>query len=152
MKKITLVGWILVNALFVQGQQQSSSGVKLLAKVKGKSILLRWAPTNSSAWLLGNKSGYKIDRYLITNKNQVIAKPTRLSLTSLPLKPKQVSEWAPDAAKNDYSAIAAQAIYGTSFHVNMSQTPSMSYVVNRTQEQEQRFSFALFAADHSFQT
>lgn len=151
MKKFLFIGWILSQALMVVGQQQTS-GVKLLAKVKGKSILLRWAPTNSSAWLLGNKNGYKIDRYLITNKNQVVGKPTRIQLTPAPLKPRPKEQWEADAKRNDYSAIAAQAIYGSSFQVSMPQSPSMSEVVSRTQEQEQRFSFALFAADHSFQT
>jgi hypothetical protein len=150
-KSLFIISCILSQALMVVGQQQKS-GVKLLAKVKGKSILLRWAPTNPSAWLMGNKNGYKIDRYLITNKNQVVGKPTRIQLTPVPLKPRPKEQWEADAKRNDYSAIAAQAIYGSSFQVTMPQSPSMSEVVSRTQEQEQRFSFALFAADHSFQT
>src|SRR5258708_36182485 len=88
----------------------------------------------------------------MNRKNEVIKKPERILITPAPLKPKPLEQWKTDAEKNDYSAIAAQAIYGSSFQVTLPQNGSFTEVVNRSKEQEQRFSFALFAADHSFQT
>ncbi|MBS1506690.1 MAG: hypothetical protein JSS79_08595 [Bacteroidetes bacterium] len=149
MKNILLfVTCLLLNTLLFA---QEKPAVKLLAKVKGKSILLRWAPTTSGAWSQGNKYGYKIDRYLITGQGKVVGKPVRLSLTPVALKPRPLDDWKADA-KNDYSAIAAQAIYGSSFQVTMSENAGLSEVVNRSRELEQRYSFTLFAADHSFKT
>lgn len=150
MKHLYLFIGIFFLSSFAVAQQ--NPGVKLLAKVKGKSILLRWAPTNSSAWSQGNKYGYHIDRYQITGKNKPVGKPVRVSLTPAPLKPKPLDAWRADAAKNDYSAIAAQAIYGSSFEVSMSENASLSEVINRSKELEQRYSFTLFSADHSFKT
>lgn len=127
-------------------------GVKLLAKPSNGSILLRWAPTNSLTWSQANQNGYYIERYAITRKHEVLKKPEKVLLTSKPLRPKPLVQWRADAQKNDYSAVAAQAIYGSSFQVTLPQNGSLAEVVNRSKEQEQRFSFALFAADHSFQT
>lgn len=131
---------------------QERPGVKLLAKSKDQAILLRWAPTNSFTWLQGNLKGYHIERYTISRKKEILRKPEKILLTSSPLKPRPVNQWKSDAEKNKYSAIAAQSIYGSTFQVQLSQNGSLGEVVNRSKEQEQRFSFALFAADHSFQT
>lgn len=146
---ITLSSCILLGTL---AHAQQKPGVKLLAKVKDGSVLLRWAPTNSLTWSQANQKGYRIERYVITRKNDIIKKPEKIFLTPSPLKPKPLEQWRSDAKENDYSAIAAQAIYGSSFEVTLPQNGSLTEVVNRSKELEQRFSFALFAADHSFQT
>lgn len=127
-------------------------GVKLLAKPKNGFILLRWAPTNSMTWLQANQNGYYVERYVITRKNEVLKRPEKILLTPRPLKPKPLEQWRSEAEKNDYTAVAAQAIYGSSFQVTLPRNGSLTEVVNRSKEQEQRFSFALFAADQSFQT
>ncbi len=150
MRRILLLSYCVFFSMIATAQQKP--GVKLLAKSKSGSILLRWAPTNSFAWTQANQKGYRIERFTIARRNEVVKKPEKLLLTSVPLKPKPLEQWKTDAEKNDYSAIAAQAIYGSSFQVTLPQNGSFTEVVNRSKEQEQRFSFALFSADHSFQT
>src|SRR5260221_5871800 len=150
MRRILLLSYCVFFGMIASAQQKP--GVKLLAKSKSGSILLRWAPTNSFAWTQANQKGYRIERFTIARRNEVVKKPEKFLLTSAPLKPKPLEQWKTDAEKNDYSAIAAQAIYGSSFQVTLPQNGSFTEVVNRSKEKEQRFSFALFSADHSFQT
>src|SRR5258708_33903056 len=115
MRHLLTISYCILFSTLAIGQQKP--GVKLLAKAKGGTILLRWAPTNSLTWLQANQKGYRIERYLMTRKNEVIKKPERILITPAPLKPKPLKQWKTDARKNDYSAIAAQAIYGISFQV-----------------------------------
>lgn len=150
MKPILLFSFCVFFGMSASAQQKP--GVKLLAKAKGKSILLRWAPTTSSTWLQGNQKGYQVERYTISRNKEILRKPEKIFLTPSPLKPKPLEQWKSDAEKNNYSAVAAQAIYGGSFQVTLPQNGSFTEVVNRSKELEQRFSFALFVADHSFQT
>ncbi|HTH56130.1 MAG TPA: hypothetical protein VL728_08780 [Cyclobacteriaceae bacterium] len=123
-----------------------------MAKPKDGSILLRWAPTNSMTWLRANKNGYYVERFVITRKNEILKKPEKILLSAKPLKPKPLEHWRSEVEKNDYSAVAAQAIYGSSFQATIPQNGSFTDIANRSKEQEQRFSFALFAADCSFET
>ncbi len=151
MKRSSLIFFILFFTAPFAGAQVKS-GVKLLAKAKGKVILLRWAPTTSFAWSQGNQKGYWIERYSITRNKEILGKPEKVFLTNSTIKPRPLKEWEADAQSNDHSAIAAQAIYGSSFQASLSQASTLTEVANRSKELEQRFSFALLSADHSFQT
>jgi len=133
------------------GFAQERGSVKLLAKVKSNSILLRWAPTDPETWNQGNINGYQIERYTIA-KGTTLLKPEKIVLSKEPNKPKPLEEWSDDALVNKYSAIGAQAIYGKSFQVTTTNPNNLADIVNQSREQEQRFSFALFAADQSFST
>jgi uncharacterized protein len=150
MKKIV---YIFSICLFTAGvfAQEVGSSVKLLAKVKSNSILLRWAPTDRETWNQGNINGYQIERYTIA-KGTTLLKPEKTILNKAPYKPKPLEQWKSDALVNKYSAIAAQAIYGKSFQVTAANPNNLADIVNQSREQEQRFSFALFAADQSFTT
>jgi uncharacterized protein len=142
---------LTIGCFALDGFAQVRGAVKLLAKVKSNSILLRWAPTDPDTWSQGNTNGYQIERYTIA-KGTTLLKPERIILNKEPFKPKPLEQWKSDAMVNKYSAIAAQAIYGKSFQVTTANPNNLADIVNQSREQEQRFSFALFAADQSFTT
>src|SRR6187551_1586091 len=48
-------------------QQPASHSIKVLSHVKPDRVLLRWAPTDFTVWQLGNKYGYTIERFQLTN-------------------------------------------------------------------------------------
>jgi fibronectin type 3 domain-containing protein len=149
MKVLFRLGLLLCVAIGANAQQKPS--VKLLAKAKKDTILLRWGPTDPLTWQYANKNGYQVERYTITRGKTLLAKPERVLLTPRPLKPEPKERWEENVAVNDYSAIAGEAIFSSSFEVSApSQGPFE--VINKVQELEQRFSFALLAADHSFAT
>ncbi len=131
-------------------QQSEMAGIKLLAKAKRDTILLRWAPNNSSTWALANKYGYTVERFTITRGDQLLAPAEKSILTSQPLKPAALALWERDSL-NDYSMIAAEAIFSSSFDLSLP-SKGVYEVVAKTQENDQRYSFAMLAADHSFKT
>lgn len=146
--KVAFLFLLLLNAS--QSFSQNKSGVRLLARVKGKSIMLRWAPDAPAVWELGNKQGYVVERYTFNEKLENVHS-TKKVLSPLPVKPKGEKEWSEEIDKNDFSAVAAQCIFGSSLEIKKT-GGGIGEIIKRSQELEQRFSFALFAADQSFQT
>ena len=132
---------------------QQKHAVKLLAKSNGKAIMLRWAPIDALLWNYANKNGYVLERYTITRGEELLRTPEKTILNAPLIKPRPLPQWKADADQNDFSAIAAEAIYGTNFELK---TPAnragVFEMISKTKEQDQRFSMALFAADHSFKT
>lgn len=122
----------------------------LLAKARKDAIVLRWAPTDVRHWQLANKVGYRLERYTVTRGGEILRPPQKMLLSGS-VKPQPLAAWERLADGNDYAAIAAEALYGSEFEVGPLQ-PTPFEVVNRSRELEQRFSFALLAADHSFET
>lgn len=137
---------------FLSSLALAQGEVKLIARPKGKNILLRWAPTNPEVWSLANKNGYYVERFTIADGQTVLRNPTRVNLTPSPLKPSPLEQWKNEATRNSNAAIAAQALFGKTFEATITQSRGLADVINKTRELEQRFSFALFAADHSFET
>ncbi len=128
------------------------AGVKVMARVQGDTVMLRWGVTTPSAWLKANKHGYRIIRYTVSRDGVLISPPEKKLLTPSPILPSVLSAWEDVANNNDYAAILAQAIYGESFVVEgMQEEGDIGRIVNKSKEAEQRFSFALFAADMNFE-
>lgn len=126
--------------------------VKVIAHATKKSIMLRWGVTTPSAWKQANKQGYIIERKTIVVDKQILSAPIIKQLNTIPIKPKPMMEWKEFTEKNDYAAIAAQALYGEEFNVEMSEGDNgLMSILNLAQAIEQRFSFALYAADQNFE-
>lgn len=121
--------------------------IAVMARPSPGEIRLRWAPLSFAAWRLGNNSGYRIERYVITRKGVLISRPVKEILVES-LKPLPESQWEPMVRGNAYAAIAAQALFGDRFEVDLEKSDVIS-IVNKAQENEQRFAFALFSADMS---
>ncbi|OHX67497.1 hypothetical protein NH26_14650 [Flammeovirga pacifica] len=127
--------------------------IKVLGKVTESENHLRWAPNNSLSWDLLRKYGYKVERITTFRNGKLLDNPEKKWLINK-LLPKPEEEWgkAFDADTSDmYIAVAAQAIYGTSFDVSsssMNNSPLAS-IVHQVKEREARFSYALFGADQS---
>lgn len=122
--------------------------VSVTARPAKDSISLRWAPLNFKAWQSGNSNGYTIERYVMVRDGKVLRVPEKTTLTERPIKPLPEARWEPLVKKDKFAAIAAQALYGSSFELDMKQTDVFS-IVNKVRENEQRFAFALFSADMS---
>ncbi len=143
--EITCVFSIAQDSLYVEDQ------IAVLGRPSSDSITLRWAPLNFEVWQKGNNYGYVIKRYTIVRDSSVLLPPELQILNSDPIQPKKLDDWEPLVKRDKYSAIAAQAIYGDRFEVNLSESDIMT-IVNKSKEQEQRYSFALFCADMSATT
>lgn len=148
MKRYIVICLLLMSG--VVSAQTNQPTVKMIAKPREGTILLRWAPTSPMAWKFGNTYGYTIERYTITRAGKVLEKPEKKLMGQAPFKPMPLAGWQKVVDTSDYGAIVAQAIYGESFNTNLQQKGSAMDIVNRASELEQRFAYSLFSADRSF--
>lgn len=142
MKKIYLLLILLFSFLhFVSSQE-----LAIIARpAKSDSIMLRYAPVNKEIWKLGNTYGYVIERYTVLRSGAFLPDHEYRLLTPVPLKPQSLDIWEQYEDIDKYVAIAAECIFGES------SVPLISAVAiaQRYKEEENKFSFALYAADQS---
>lgn len=127
---------------------KKQSEIQVIARVQKDKILLRWAPGDALAWKKGNAYGYQLERYTVTRNNITLTTPEKVILGKA-LKPEPIENWEKLIEDNDNAAIVAQAIYGEDFAV--AGTDKLQNIINLSEESEQRFTFALFAADKDFE-
>ncbi len=126
-----------------------------VARASKTGIMIRWAPTDYSTWKQCNQYGYVIEKYTIVKNNQTLSKFEQ-SQTPVTLLPKPLAAWETLATNNDYAAAIAQALYGEDFDVTMTNnkpngTDPVSSMINETQKSDQRYTMAMYGADHSFE-
>ena len=138
-----------LNLVTTANAQQSSGGVKLLARPYADSVQLRWAPTNYDLWQAGLKNGYVIERYTILSNKELVKQSLATKKVFEVVKPWPKAAFEPFVDVDKYLGIAADAVYGENFTVNTGKVNSMFDIVNLSTEQSNRFSFALFSADMS---
>lgn len=124
--------------------------IQVIARVQKDKILLRWAVTTPIAWKKLNTYGYTIERYTVTRDNKTLPQPEKVVLAKA-FKPEPAETWEKIIENNDNAAIIAQALYGESFAVEGGGTSTIESIVNLSEENEQRFTFALFSADKDFE-
>ena len=127
--------------------------IQVIARPSLDSIALRWAPIDAAYWLAGNRYGYTIERYTLARNGKALTQPEKKVLTTTAITPYPEPQWEKVVKNNKYATIAAQALLGESFEIEMEHNKSSSTaIVNKVQENEQRFSIALFCADLSVST
>ena len=126
----------------------SIPSTRLLSRVQKNQILVRWAVDDAITWQKTNRSGFILEKYLFSKDGTRLKNPEKL--WAKPIKADPLETWQEIVETNDYAAIIAQAIYGESFEVGGSQG-ELADIVNIAKELEQRFSFALLAADMNFE-
>lgn len=122
-----------------------SERIAVIARPSADSITLRWAPLASYVWRWANTYGYRIERYTLARSGRLLPRVEKTVLTTA-VAPKSESDWERLVTTDKYAAIAAQALYGDRFEVDLHQSDIFT-IVNKVRENEQRFAFALFCAD-----
>ncbi|MEM9685918.1 MAG: hypothetical protein AAF934_03240, partial [Bacteroidota bacterium] len=125
--------------------------ISVIARATPDSVMLRWAIDQPAFWKRANTYGYSIERFTISRKGTLLNPPERKMLTTNPIKPLPLERWQTAVQTNDYAAILAQALYGEDFEVAGTEQGTLLSIVNKSRELDQRFSFALFAADMNFE-
>lgn len=126
---------------------QNTEVLAVTARPAHDSITLRWAPINFEVWQLGNSHGYRIERYVIARNGRLLQEQEKLMITTS-IKPFSEDLWKSMVSHDRYAAIAAQALFGERFEIDLNQSDVFT-IVNKVRENEQRFAFALFSADMS---
>lgn len=146
MKKSLILIFVLIS-IFAAGQKVDSKRQLQVAGFidKGK-VLLRWSPINPISWQRGNKSGYSVYRRVVIRDGKVLDKIDSTFIgTFLPLP---IDKWE-HFADSSHFAVAAEAIYGKGFEVT-TQSNNFFDMINKSREQDSRFSMGLLCADQSF--
>jgi len=149
MKKILLIaiaGFVAV-AGYAQQTAKKSEAIQVIARPSADSVVLRWAPIGTDQWLKANRAGYTIERFTLVRNNKVVQPVERKQLTTSPVKPLPEEQWQKFIG-NKYGLVAAQALYGETFEMNIDPGDVMQ-IVNKAKENEQRYSIAMFCADMS---
>jgi fibronectin type 3 domain-containing protein len=149
---LLIVACCLVQITMVKAQADSvqrMDPIQVVAMPSRDSIVLRWAPIATRYWIDANKRGYLIERYTLVRDGRALSKPEKRVLTPTSLRPYTEEQWIPVVQNNKYAAIAAQALLGDKFELDMKQGGDVFSIVNKVKENDQRFSIALFCADLS---
>lgn len=144
------MAWLVMLPVYAQQDsvivEEPQIVVMARPRQEGK-IMLRWAVTTPLAWRKLNEYGYELKRYTITRDNRTLPLPIEKTLGTFSSKP--LEEWLPWVERNDNAAVVAQSIYGEGFDIEgMDQ---LSAIINLAEEQEQRFTWGLYAADQDFE-
>ena len=146
--KYYIAALTLTTALAANGQEKAA--IKVITTSVNDGVIIRWAPTTPVAWQLANDYGYTLTRYTL-NPSDSLGYSEKVSLTPSGLYVLPETDWEGVANRDKWAAIAAQAIYGEDFVLADPGEGATSFV-NAAAEQENRFSFALLAADVSAPT
>ncbi|OQD43424.1 hypothetical protein BUL40_06225 [Croceivirga radicis] len=128
----------------------ANPAVKVIARSLEDRVLLRWAVDQPYAWKKANESGFLIERITIESNGLALDNGPRIVLTTQPLKPAPLEAWENLATQNQNAAILAQALYGQSFNATPPGNSTMTMVYTINEELEQRHTFALLAAEQSW--
>ncbi|MEW7279184.1 hypothetical protein ABW636_11380 [Aquimarina sp. 2201CG1-2-11] len=149
-----ILGFVFCLPVLVFGQANESKektpAIKVIAQTESNTIMLRWTVDQPVAWKRANTYGYTIERFTISRNGTILNPPERKLLTPTPLKPAPLEAWETMVANNDHAAILAQALYGERFEVGETEQGTLLQILNKAKELEQRFAFALFAADMNY--
>ena len=129
------------------GDSLAQDAIAVSAQPSHDSITLRWAPLDLNIWTVGNERGYRVERYVVSRNGIMLTVPEKAILHH-GLRPMEESHWMTLVQEDKYAAIAAQALFGDRFEVDLRQSDAFT-IVNKVRENEQRFAFALFSADMS---
>jgi len=139
----------LLLGTYVSGQEAIRYNQQMMTYVAGDSILLRWAPLNYETWKQGMKHGYTLERITLYAKGGILPANNRTNKVIGPIIPYSEKQWSNLMDRDNYAGIAAEAMYGESFELNAGEGNDVLRMFDVATEQQNRYSFALFAADMS---
>ena len=146
MKRVLFI--VIYSITFLAFSQENSS-LQMSKEVRKNSIALRWAVDTPVAWQKANNIGFQLERTTYLRNGKVLATPETKVLGTFKTPP--LEKWQEWVEKNDNAAIVAQAIYGETFETEISNNQNpIEGIANKAREIDDRFSFALMAADLDF--
>lgn len=146
MKKLVILFLLLTPSLWAQ----DTASVKIIARSLPNEVLLRWAVDQPLAWKKANEFGFWIERATISRNGEAVVPIERKQLVTQPLRPKPLEAWKTLALEDQNVAILAQALYGDTFEIKAPGN-QLGNIFAVNDELEQRFTFALVAAEQNYE-
>lgn len=134
----------------------SDGTLGLTARSFTDSVRLRWAPSAFPLWQELMEKGIYVDRYTLMRDGSTLPlaeRQQRRRLTPRPIRPAPEADFGALANQNRYAAIGGQSIYGERFQLGSGPATTEAYgaILNQAREDQNRFSFGLYAADLSWE-
>ena len=136
------------STFFGWGQLSVQSRIYVRTEVHSDKVLLRWIAGDAKSWQLLNKYGFKLERLTVARSGVVLDKPEVLLLAG-ELKPAESDKLKALVREFPMGAVVAQAVFGDNFEVSLGDSP-ISKAIALDEERQQRYLFALYAADLCF--
>jgi hypothetical protein len=122
--------------------------LRVKAQNYGDSIVVRWAPGNSTSWMLTQKNGFLFKRKVFRKGLKNIF--TLVDSSSVVIRPWNLDAWGNyfKSSHDSLAAVAAQMAFAKSLPFDKSkQGNSFNNLSEKYNEQESRFGFVLMLAD-----
>ena len=136
------------SAFFGWGKQSVQSRIYVRTEVHSDRVFLRWIAGDARSWQLLNKYGFKLERLTVARSGVVLEK-TEVLLLAEKLKPAESNKLKELVREYPMGAVVAQAVFGDNFEVSLGNSP-ISKAIALDEERQQRYLFALYAADLCF--
>lgn len=140
---------VLLFSLGLKAQELPQ--LQVIARATPEKVMLRWAVDSPLAWKTANTHGFVVERTTISRDNAAVLPLEKVLLTTAPLKPQPLEAWETLATVDQNAAVIAQALYGETFRTTAPAQGAMAEIFAVNQELEQRFTFALLAAEQNFE-
>jgi len=138
---ISIVIYVLYSSIAIAQEQGSTHyGVEILVQSNKNDVAIRWAPTAKETWVMGNVSGYVLERKRHDGKGWQLLKN---------VQPYTLAEWKSKTdTTNVNNAIAAQCLLGKR-KAQLSTNGGFSQYLTAAQEGDNKYVYALMAAEFS---
>ncbi|MHC1702728.1 MAG: hypothetical protein AB9846_02360 [Tenuifilaceae bacterium] len=146
MRKLLTVIIALVSINSIAQENSFNSTIQSSGLIEKGNVLLRWAPSSIISWQRGNSFGYSVYRSTVLRDGKTL--DNRDSILLGKFQPLPIERWEQFSDSNHF-AVAAEAIYGKGFEVT-TKSDNFFDMVNKSREQDSRFSMGLLCADQSF--
>lgn len=154
-----LILYFMVGHLPVSAQQDTtvvadtlrpSGAIEVLARADTDSVVLRWAPDNPAAWIKTRQSGFTVERAKVDTLSEFDSTAVQI-LNEQPITPWSLETWEQRVPDDDeFAMMAAEALYGERFVIEPLESGNpIEALRNASDELNNRFGFALLAADNS---
>ena len=146
MKQVILIVFLIGNVVY----SQETASVQVIARSLPNKVMLRWAVDQPLAWKKANEYGFLVERATISRNGEAVIPIERQLLVADPMRPRPLEEWEALATQDQNAAVLAQALFGDSFETTVPGS-RMGTVYAINDELEQRFTFALVAAEQNYE-
>lgn len=121
--------------------------IAALADGRTDSILIRWAPGTTYTWQLGNKLGYKLERFTVSRNGkptpEMMSKPSLVVNRIVPLP---AASWDELVKTDERAAIVQSGIYNEDFSL-LNRNADIGEMMNIQQQLDMKMGFTLLVCD-----
>ncbi|MBL7812874.1 MAG: hypothetical protein JNL57_11670 [Bacteroidetes bacterium] len=141
-----ILGFILLPSAQAQVDSVQRSYVGIIGKYNGKSIILRWAPSDNATFFLAKKYGYKLERAITARNGKPIREKATFTTIGI-FKPADSITWSKRVDKNNnYQVIAAHCAL-SKIYAPLPANPNFGELMKRYNEERNLHGFATLSAD-----